>query len=322
MRRLSTLLLISAMTAWGEDARYGPHEALGTPPADVTPEISGMAVSSNDEDVVWVHNDSGDGPFVYALALSTGEILGVAEMPDIAPKDCEDIAIGPGPTKGLDYLYLADIGNNQREKNRFWIYRIPEPDMGSFSDATPPKVSAQHVETLIFSYPDPEVTVFDAETLLVDPESGEITVVTKDHNENNGLSFVFRTNGPPSANELNQLTQVGTMFFDEGVRNRVTGGDVSRDGRWVIVRTYLEARLYRRVPGQNVAQALLGPYTTIALAWEPQGEAIAFGRSRKSESSDLPIFYTVSELGTKRANPKQMMRPITRYRPLPTEKTP
>lgn len=322
MRYLLTLMMLSAMTAWGEELRYGPPEEMGTPPAEAIPEISGMAVSRDHEDVVWVHNDSGDGPAVYALSLSTGDLLGVVEMPNVTAKDCEDMAFGPGPDQRFDYLYLADIGNNFRRKDRFWIYRASEPAVVARSESPPSRAVAKDMETLVFAYPDPEEAVFDAETLLVDPENGEITIVTKDDGKNDGISFIFRSDGPPSGTGLNRLIQVGTIFFGKGPRNRVSGGDVSSDGRWVIVRTYVQARLYRREPGQRVSEALLGSYATIGLAREPQGEAIAFEPSRKSDSADAPTFYTATEIGPKALNPEQTMRPISRYRPLATEKKP
>ncbi len=322
MRILSILLLASSFIAWGEEIRYTPGESMGTPPAEVVPEISGMVLSRSQEDVVWVHNDSGDGPVVYALSLTTGALRVEAEMQDVSAKDCEDIAIGPGPDQQLDYLYLADIGNNQRTKNRFWVYRSPEPTVPAPSGAAPSRLIVENVETLVFAYPEPEVAVFDAETLLVDPEDGAITIVTKDHNENGGVSYIYRTDGPPATTELNRLVQVGTMSFGKGARNRVSGGDASADGRWVIVRSYLAARLYQRESKQGVWEALLGPYTTIALALEPQGEAIAFGRSRESGSAEFPTFYTATEIGPKRVNPAQIMRPISRYRPSTTNGSP
>lgn len=322
MRIFSVLLLATSAMAWGEDSFYAPGESLGTPPAEVVPEISGMVVSRVQEDVVWVHNDSGDGPVVYALSLSTGGLLVEAEMQDVRAKDCEDMAIGPGPDAQLDYLYLADIGNNQRKKDRFWVYRSPEPNVPARSEGTSSRIILENVETMVFAYPQPEVATFDAETLLVDPEDGEITIVTKDHDENDGVSYIFRTDGPPTTTELNRLVQVGTMSFGKGIRNRVSGGDVSADGRWVIVRSYLAARLYPCEPKQGVWEALLGPYTTIALALEPQGEAIAFERNRVSEPPAYPTFYTATELGPAQVNPAQKMRPISRYRPSTTNGSP
>lgn len=316
LKRLFLLvILVSSVAVWGEDGlRYSTGEALGIPPAKVVPEISGLAVSREYEDVVWVHNDSGDGAVVYALSLTTGELLGTAELPGIAARDWEDMAIGPGPDERFEYLYLGDMGNNSRDQKEFLVYRTPEPVVVKRAGFAPSEALAKYVETFRLAYPEPDDAVFDSETLLVDPESGEITVVTKDHNENAGKSFVFRTDGEPKEGDLNRLVLVGEIFFGTGARNRVSGGDVSADGRWVVVRSYLQARLYRRAEGQSVGEALLGSYTTVALAFEFQGEAIGFDRRKEFDDAKAPTFYSASELGPKRLNPNGVMRPISRYR--------
>lgn len=298
-------------SVYGEDTlTYGRGVALGVPPAELVPEISGMVVSRDHADVVWVHNDSGDGPFVYALSLTTGELLSTAELPDVKARDWEDLAIGPGPDKRFDYLYIGDMGNNTRKADGFVVYRTPEPVVIKRTQFAPARAVAKFVETFRFSYPG---EFFDAEALMVDPETKELTIVTKDHDENAGKSFVFRTDGEPKAGVVNKLLLVGDIFFGPTIRDRVTGGDFSADGRWVIVRTYREARLYRREVGERIAEAILGPYSTILMAPEPQGEAIAFDRREEFDGTDAPTVYSATELGPKVVNPNKVMRPIMRY---------
>ena len=43
--------------------------------------------------------------------------------------DFEDISIGRGPVDGVEYLYVADIGNNDYDRPIITIYRFPEPDI-------------------------------------------------------------------------------------------------------------------------------------------------------------------------------------------------
>ena len=67
-------------------------------------------------------------------------ISGVFELEGVEQYDFEDIALGPGPegSNGPDYIYVADVGNNWDGHCRginaedYIVYRIPEPDMGSF----------------------------------------------------------------------------------------------------------------------------------------------------------------------------------------------
>ncbi len=42
-------------------------------------------------------------------------------------KDCEDVATGPGPIKGKNYIYLGDIGDNAEKRRYISVYRFEEP---------------------------------------------------------------------------------------------------------------------------------------------------------------------------------------------------
>lgn len=315
MRMWAAALILTTISAYGQDPRYAAPEAMGTPPTDAVPEISGLAVSRHHPGVVWVHNDSGDEARVYGLRMETGELVMVATLPDIEALDWEDMAIGPGPDRRFEYLYLADFGNNQRKKKSFVIYRTPEPVVMNDPAFGATQGAAKFVEALRFTYPEPESTVYDAETLLVDPETGAITVITKDDSDESGPSYVFRTEGAPDRFEVNILTPAGEIQFGSGIRNRVSGGDVSADRKWVIVRSYLDARLYPLKPNQHIAESLQGMYITIPLANEPQGEAIGFDRRHEFDDAILPTFYSVSEVGPKQVNPSREVKPIMRYRP-------
>jgi hypothetical protein len=41
-------------------------------------------------------------------------------------RDCEDIAVGPGPVKGKSYVYDGDIGDNDSKRKYITVYRIEE----------------------------------------------------------------------------------------------------------------------------------------------------------------------------------------------------
>ena len=134
-------------------------------------EVSGMVLSRKNSGVLWVHNDSGDSARVYALTLD-GRLIATFILVGVDAIDWEDIAIGPGPEPGLDYIYVADIGDNGFSREEIEIYRFPEPlvDKGTQS------VLVDRVERIVLSYPD---QAHDAETLLVDPVDGGIYIITK-----------------------------------------------------------------------------------------------------------------------------------------------
>ena len=70
-------------------------------------------------------------------------------------------------------MFVADIGDNDLNRTECTIYRVPEP-------ATLPTNGSTITTTfdrLPFVYPD---GLHNAETLLVDPQSQRIFVVTKE----------------------------------------------------------------------------------------------------------------------------------------------
>ena len=59
-------------------------------------ESSGIAVSRTHRGLLWTHNDSGDGPYLYATD-TTGADRGARRLPVDDPIDWEDMAEGPCP---------------------------------------------------------------------------------------------------------------------------------------------------------------------------------------------------------------------------------
>ncbi len=51
------------------------------------------------------------------------------ELEGVDAEDFEDIAVGPGPLPGLNYIYVGDIGNNDEDRDEVQIYRFLEPDL-------------------------------------------------------------------------------------------------------------------------------------------------------------------------------------------------
>ena len=89
-------------------------------------EASGIVESRKNDHVIWSHNDRNHFNRIFALNTQ-GTHLGSFWIEGVENRDWEDIAIGPGPVEGLDYIYIADVGNNYSEYELKYIYRFPEP---------------------------------------------------------------------------------------------------------------------------------------------------------------------------------------------------
>jgi hypothetical protein len=263
----------------GDQPAFAPAQVAGVVTELVGRETSGIAGSRRNADVFWVHND---GARDRIVAINTfGAALGAITLSDIDPVDVEDIAIGPGPVAGTHYIYLGDIGDNDFTRTSIQIYRFAEPtiDAGSSADQSS-TIPGSAIETITLRYPGPAV---DAETLLVDPLTGDLFVIVKQA----PTTRVYRVAAADLVNGANIVMSLAGVFsFSEP-----SAGDISPTGREILIRNEDRARLYVRGEGQSVMQALGGPAIVVPVVGqptEPNGEGIAFDRQGNH-------YYTISE---------------------------
>lgn len=272
----------------------------GAPIASVTPvllaelkdravkESSGIAASGSSPGVFWTHNDSGDGPFVYAFDRQ-GRARGVWRVEGARAQDWEDIARGPGPESGRSYLYVGDIGDNGGKRDSIVVYRFPEPSVEPADAAESNRKDARATapaEALRLKYPDGP---HNAEALLVHPSSGDIYIVTKGGSE----AGVYRLSASASALEVGTLTRVATIRGPGFFGALITGGDISPDGLRVALCDY--ANGYElRLPtgsGQSFDEVWKQTPVIISLGARKQGEAVGYrhdGAALLATSEGLP----------------------------------
>ena len=252
---------------------FEPGVQVGTVGSDLVNEASGIAASRRNSDVLWVHNDSGDTARVFAMNTQ-GTHLGVYNLVAAVATDWEDMAVGPGPVAGQPYLYLGDIGDNSSGRYSIKVYRVAEPVVSSIQ--APVTESLTGVETIELQYPD---GARDAETLMIDPLTNDIYVVSKRESQ----SRLYRAAYPQSTGGMNTME-----FITQLPWGGATGGDISPDGNEIIVRGYWNASFWSRPPGGDIGDAFVQPAASVPLILEPQGEAIAFDAAGSG-------YYTVSE---------------------------
>jgi hypothetical protein len=208
---------------------------------------------------VWfTHNDSGGKPELFAFTLDGGEVE-KHRVRDADAEDWEDMAAGPCPDGVSDCLYVADIGDNFERRKRVQVYAITVPTGGRKSDI---------VAKWRIKYPDGPR---NAETLLVHPITGAITIVTKQEDGHSEVYRIPRETGKVTAEYVATLGIEG----DESKERLVTGGDWSSDGSRVVIRTYTAAYEWQ-VDTQDVDANWAVPARKIILPIEKQGEAIAY----------------------------------------------
>ncbi len=208
-------------------------------------------------------------------------------------RDWEDIALGPGPDPKMQYLYIGDIGDNRARYPAIRIYRIAEPEIHPKSLNA--RMETEPCETIELTYPDGP---HDAETLLVDPQTGDLYVITNRHL----FSRVYRAAAPLDTDKQIPLTLVTLLPW-----GLATGGDISPDGKLILIRGPGHAMIWQRPVEGPMWPALHSTGRGIRLLPEPQGEAICFGADQQfiftlSEGSPSPIHQYPLE-GTRRRPP-------------------
>lgn len=121
--KVSSIARSSILTAWlfltllcsCEVSKKLPPRKIKLPA--VLNEASGLAIQS-DLSTALLHNDSGDGPNLYLVALPTGEVLKTDDL-KVPASDWEDICTDP-----QGRVYLGDVGNNLGNRQAQTIYRF------------------------------------------------------------------------------------------------------------------------------------------------------------------------------------------------------
>ncbi len=245
-----------ARAADGACPSFGTPTTLGTLESAAIDESSGLAASSLNAGVYWVHNDSGDVARAFAVS-SEGKLLTTLSFDTAMPLDIEDMAI-EDESPGRSFLYFGDIGDNGLVRKQVTIHRVAEPKVGPATLTTPS-------EKMTVVYPD---GAHNAETLLFDPTTKELLIATK---VEGGPSAIHRV-GPFAAG-----TTVTTEKIAEVAIDLATGGAISRDGHFIGIRNYApNAYLWVRAPGESLAAALARSPCKAPLANELQGESLAF----------------------------------------------
>jgi hypothetical protein len=260
----------------------GEADDLGFLQDEVINEASGLAESRQSPGVLWLHNDSGGSARLFAVGTG-GELLATVWIDGANNGDWEDLSLVTDPVTGVDTIVIGDVGDNGLHRETVDVYLVDEPSIKPGQKYEEITVPARRLE---LDYPDYEF--HNVETLLADPVTGDILLVTKDYA---GETYIFRKQPPHVDGEFSTLEAAGALDFSTKPLsgNATTAGDVSPLGDLIVVRTYTtQAYVWRRDATMNVAEALAGEPCEVELPAERQGETIAF-------SADGASFFTISE---------------------------
>ena len=258
----------------------GPQE-MGELETDLITEASGIAVSEQHNGSLWVHNDSGNDPFIF-LIDQQAQLQKRFFLLGIENQDWEDMALGPGPDSGQQYIYIADIGDNFGIRDKKTIYYFPEPAFKRDDQAQSDTVS--NISAIHFKYPDGN---HDAEALLIDPRTQDIYIIIKDSNS----PTIYKLPADDlQQNKVLTLQKCGNVEIEiDNALALITAGEIGANGLEILIKTYGKVYFWERDNLQTtICELLRSTPEILKYTPEPQGEAIAF-------TPDQDGYYTLSE---------------------------
>ena len=261
-----------SMNELSTDSGYVGPVAIGEIENRQITEASGLAVSRSFKGHLWTHNDSSDHNRIFLIGSDASDAA-TFRIRNTGNRDWEDMAIGPGPETGINYLYIADIGDNDSKYDVKSIYRFREPEV------IDPDVRIQWIDgedVIRFRYPDGKK---DAETVMLDPRTKDIYVVSK----SDFPTVIYMASYPQNTQEIFDIEILGYLPF-----TGATAGDISSDGKNITIKTKEKIYNWVRNEDEKVKSALMRPPVLLPYLPEVQGEAITWTKSGDS-------YFTLSE---------------------------
>ncbi|MEO6512535.1 MAG: hypothetical protein ABIO16_16170 [Nocardioides sp.] len=228
-------------------------------------------------------NDSGDSGRLFTVDQQTGETTRVTHWSD-DPVDVE--ALAPA---GDGAVWVGDIGDNRADRDSVSVTRVDV--VGDDTDRP----------TYDLVYPE---GARDAESLLADPATGRLYVVSK------GVfgGTLYAAPQRLVANKPNHLREVGAML------PVATDASFFPDGRHVIVRNYTEAAVYTWPDLDEIGR--------FGLPHQMQGEGIAVAEDgtiyASSEGLRSPVLTISLPVQVRRAMAPPTPSPTPTASPTPT----
>ncbi len=277
MRCLLPALLVLGGCQEAQQAPIGPAPVmLGRLEDPRILEASGLARSLSQDNVLWVINDNGAKEWVHAIS-PRGARLGEFDLKKAKNRDWEDLA--SFRLDGTPYLLVADIGDNEGQRESRTLYVVEEPVVEK-------KSAAKLAWRVDFRYPDGPR---DAESAAVDVENERALVLSKRDIPPVLYEVPLRANGkktvtakwlgtirslpPPTRQDVEFAPKTRDWHWQP------VAMDISADNLAAVILTYRAVYYYEREPGQDWFDALNTRPRRVGIGNLRNAEAIAFGNA-------------------------------------------
>jgi hypothetical protein len=253
-------------------------------------EISGLAASRRRDDLLFAINDSGDGPFLYAMGTD-GKNRGRIRVLGAQNVDWE--ALAAFELDGAPYLLIGDVGDNLAWRPAITLYVVPEPELHGERFPADARVSPAFVlRARLEGGPE------DCEAVGVDAHARRVLLLTKravppvlfaldleprrdDPRATKDVAVARRLTTVPGIPQPTDADLAADPRYGR-VSSQPTALDVSPDGTRAVVFTYKEAYLFERRTGEAWARAFARMPLRVPLPRVTALEAGAFARDGRT----------------------------------------
>lgn len=249
-------------------------------------ECSGVVQSRRNPKIYWAINDSGDGPFLYAMdrkgrANDSGSKIRVEGAKNV---DWEALAMDDQGN-----LIVGDVGNNDSVRRDLTLYWIEEPDPQSDRPAMVER-------KVLIHYPDqtsfpPDRRDYDCEAIFW--ADGKVHLLTKRRSDLSTELYRLDSTIEDRSHPLTRLSAFNTL-------GPVTAADCTADGNRLAVLTYTGVWIFDRKDGSDwfsgsIRYTPLIAGQTEAICWTDDGTLLITNEQRDVYEIDVGVFSLLRE---------------------------
>ncbi|MGB5420775.1 MAG: hypothetical protein WBN03_01355 [Desulfobacterales bacterium] len=257
-------------------------------------EASGIVASRRRADILWVINDSGNEPLIYAVGLD-GSDYGHVPIRNARNQDWEDLAAFV--YNRTAFLLIADCGDNENRRKSCVLYIAEEPRVGPVGIVE--KAPLEWSYRIEYVYADGPR---DCEGVAVDVQRREILLLTKRTEPPIIYSLPLTLTQSDKVQTARPVTRVGGIpkptaedLREDPLYGRFssqpTAMDLSPDGALIAILTYKQTFLFDRKLNESWSQVFGRAPVPLVIPRMRQAEALCFssdGGSLLMTSEKLP----------------------------------
>ena len=263
------LILMSAATLAADPILYDRPRELGRLGNTDIKQSAGLALSIENENLLWSHNRAGDLPRFFGFNMQGTHV--VEYRVDAKLIDLQDMCTYRSDRQAT--LLLADVGDVELKRKSYALHLLREPRM-----TRAPKFgkidTIKPQTTLEFNYEDGPQHCQAVAADARDPRAVKFILISR---TDSGTCHVYEMPLPGSRDKPPFVARLIAKLTIPAV----TSLDISPDGTRAMVLTYGDAYEFTRDSNEKWADAFGKKGRVLEMPIRHKGEAICFGKDGK-----------------------------------------